>query len=480
MKFLHTDKEVHEAVGGVITKRNWAVTGVSIDSRTILEGELFIAIKAERDGHEFLKSAIYNGAVAAIVNRIPTDTPKDFPCIVVKDSFRALNDLAHFSRKRYKGKLVAVTGSVGKTSTKSLLAEMLSKFGETYCSPQSYNNYLGVPLTLVNIPLDAKYVVAEIGMSSPGEIGPLSNLVAPDIGIITTISSAHLAAFDDIKDIAYEKAMICSGLVKNGLLIFSSETPFTEMIRGIVKKKKLRHTTFGRHSSNQIYLKAVSLKKNRTSINAIIKDFKNLNFDLHVLGIHHALNSLPVFGVLLDLNLDLNIAVNHMKDWKPVTGRGRFVDLKFNINSKNILIRVIDESYNSNPTSLKASFEVVKYVSFDDYQSCNIKPFRRIAILGDMLELGSEEEKIHKDLAQLEIINCFDLIYCVGTLMKCFYQALPSGKKGLAVRNPKELIPHLLKNIEDGDVYLIKGSNSIGLSLLVSELCGLNGRKISR
>jgi len=227
-------------------------------------------------------------------------------------------------------------------------------------------------------------------------------------------------------------------------------------------------------------MKTVSLKKNMTSVNVIIKDFGNLNFNLHVLGIHHALNSLPVLGVLLDLDLDLNIAVSHIKDWKPVTGRGRFLDLKFNKNSKNILIRVIDESYNSNPTSLNASFAVVRHVSFDDYQSYNVKPFRRIAILGDMLELGLEEEKIHKDLAQLEIINCFDLIHCVGNLMKYFYHDLPSGKKGLVVRNPGELIPHLLKNIEDGDVYLIKGSNSVGLSLLVSELCGLNGQKISR
>ena len=312
MSFILTDLEVQTSVGGSITKKGWAVTGVSIDSRTIKKGELFVAIKSQRDGHEFLQSAICNGAAAAIVTRIPFNVPKDFPCIVVNDSIKALHAIARFTRERFKGKLVAVTGSVGKTSTKSLLTEVLSKFGKTHCSPKSFNNYLGVPLTLANIPLNTQYVICEIGMNSAGEIEPLSKMTAPDVAIITNISSAHLAAFGDLAAIAREKSMICSGLVESGLLISPSETPFSEIVIDMGKKKKVRHLTFGSNCLADIYIKKVSFQDNRTSVYATIKHVKSLNFELGALGYHHASNCLTVLGIIVDFNLNMDLSLIHI------------------------------------------------------------------------------------------------------------------------------------------------------------------------
>ena len=480
MNCLFTDGEIQEAVGGRVTQKGWTVTGVSIDSRTILNGELFVAINSKRDGHDFLISAIKNGAIAAIVTKIPPDIPDNFPCIVVNDSLEALQDLARFSRKRHKSKLIAITGSVGKTSTKAMLTKVLSEFGSTYSSPKSYNNYLGVPLTLANIPIDTCYVVCEIGMSSKGEIEPLSNLVKPDIAVITNISAAHLASFDDIEAIAREKSMICSGLVENGLLIFPSDTTFSDILIGIADKRKVRYVTFGSHYLDNIVLERIMFKNNKTFINVTIKGVTSLYFEVDALGYHHASNCLAVLGVLADLNLDLNLAVNYIKNWQAVIGRGKFLDVKMKEDSQNILIRVIDESYNCNPTSLKASLDVVRNLDFDSDQAWNHHPFRRIAILGDMLELGHRAKEFHQEIAQLDSLNCFNKIHCVGSLMRHLYNELPASKKGLLVKSPSELIDYLFKHIKDRDVYIIKGSNSIGLSFLVTELCKLDGQIISR
>ena len=478
MSYLFTDAEIHEAIGGILTEKNWSVKGVSIDSRTIQKGELFIAIQAQRDGHDFLISAIKNGAVAAIVTKIPIDAPTNFPYLLVKDSLKALNDLASFSRQRYKGKLVAVTGSVGKTSTKEMLSLVLSKFGNTHSSPKSYNNHLGVPLTLSNIPLGTQYVICEIGMNSKGEIGPLSKLAAPDIGIITNISSAHLASFDNIEGIAQEKAMICSGLVKGGILFYPVETPSTKYILSMINTKQARQVTFGCTPASDIFIHNIIYYNNRTLIDVDIQDVKNLRVDLNALGSHHAVNSLTVLGTVLELDLNLNKAIHHLKRWQPLVGRGKILDLKFKRGSDDLLIKVIDESYNCNPSSIKASLETVKNLNFDFDQAWKGKPIKKIAILGDMLELGVHEKKFHKDIAKLESIKFLDRVHCIGELMEELHQNLSDKIKGLSVRSPKDFIPHLLSTIQDKDVYVVKGSNSIGLSLIVAELCKLNGQVI--
>ena len=478
MRYLFTDAEIHKATGGSLTKKNWSVKGVSIDSRSIQKGELFIAIQAQRDGHDFLISAIKNGAVAAIVTKIPINAPINFPYLLVEDSLKALNDLANFSRQRYKGKLVAVTGSAGKTSTKEMLSKVLSKFGNTYCSPKSYNNHLGVPLTLSNIPLGTQYVICEIGMNSKGEIGPLSKLAAPDIGIITNISSAHLASFDNIEGITQEKAMICSGLVKGGLLLYPIDAPYPKHILSMIKKKEVRWVTFGCTRTSDIYMHKIMFNNNRTLINIDIQHVKNLRVDLNALGSHHAVNSLTVLGTVLELALNLNKAIHYLKRWQPLVGRGKILDLKLKRGSEDVLIKVIDESYNCNPSSLKASLEVVKNLNFDFDLAWKGKPIQKIAVLGDMLELGVSGKKFHQDVAKLESIKFLDRIHCIGELMEELHQNLSGNVKGLSIKCPKDFLPQLLSTIQDKDVYLVKGSNSIGLSFIVAELCKLKGQII--
>ena len=278
MSKIFSAEELHSIVGGKLFKNDWLVSGISIDSRTIKKNELFIALKAKRDGNDFIVSAIENGAKAAIINKIPKDLPKNFPFILVNNSVEALYSIAKYSRKKYEGRVIAITGSVGKTSTKDILTKMLSTFGVTHSSQKSFNNHLGVPLTLANIPKNADYVICEIGMNSKGEIEPLSKLVAPDVAVITNISAAHLASFKNLREIAYEKASICFGLKKNGLLIFSVDNKFYELVNNFVKERKLKSVTFGSNENAEISIKNIYHLKNKSYGSLLIKNkvFTNL------------------------------------------------------------------------------------------------------------------------------------------------------------------------------------------------------------
>ena len=465
MSTIFSAEELHSIVGGKLFENDWLVSGISIDSRTIKKNELFIALKAKRDGNDFIVSAIENGAKAAIINKIPKDIPKNFPFILVNNSVEALYSIAKYSRKKYEGRVIAITGSVGKTSTKDILTKMLSTFGVTHSSQKSFNNHLGVPLTLANIPKNADYVICEIGMNSKGEIEPLSKLVAPDVAVITNISAAHLASFKNLREIAYEKASICFGLKKNGLLIFSVDNKFYELVNNFVKERKLKSVTFGYNENAEISIKNISHFKNKSYGSLLIKNKVFTNFSIGALGSHQLKNCLAALAVILSYDLSLEKALKELKDWVPRDGRGNFLDVNLKYKLKNIRIRVIDESYNSNPTSLNASLEILKSVQFDTKKSS-----RKIAILGDMLELGVKEKEFHRDIANNSNIFSFDTIHCVGSLMKELYLELPQEKKGLLVSNPSDLLSHILINAEDRDIYLIKGSNSIGLSIIANKL----------
>ena len=469
MSTIFSAEELHSIVGGKLFENDWLVSGISIDSRTIKKNELFIALKAKRDGNDFIVSAIENGAKAAIINKIPKDLPKNFPFILVNNSVEALYSIAKYSRKKCKGRVIAITGSVGKTSTKDILTKMLSTFGVTHSSQKSFNNHLGVPLTLANIPKNADFVICEIGMNSKGEIEPLSKLVAPDVAVITNISAAHLASFKNLREIAYEKASICFGLKKNGLLIFSADNKFYELVNNFVKERKLKSVTFGFNENAEISIKNISHLKNKSYGSLLIKNKVFTNFSIGALGSHQLKNCLAALAVILSYDLSLEKALKELKDWVPRDGRGNFLDVNLKYKLKNISIRVIDESYNSNPTSLNASLEILKSVQFDTK-----KISRKIAILGDMLELGVKEKEFHRDIANNSNIYSFDTIHCVGSLMKELYLELPQEKKGLLVSNPSDLLSHILINAEDRDIYLIKGSNSIGLSFISNKLYKLN------
>ena len=470
MASIFSADELHTVVGGKLFKRNWEVNGISIDTREIKKNELFIALKSKRDGNDFIFSAIKKGAKAAIINKVPTGLPVNFPYILVKDSMKALHAIAKYSRKRYKGKLIAITGSVGKTSTKDILTKMLSVFGVTHSSPKSFNNHLGVPLTLANIPQNANYVICEIGMNAKGEIAPLSKLASPDVAIITNISRAHLASFNCLTEIAKEKATICLGLKKSGLLIYSIDNDFSGLLKSVVLAKKISSMTFGSKKAADISLNKISFLNNKSFASLLLNNKVFSDFSIGALGYHQLLNSLSAVGVILNYGLDLKIALNELNYWEPRSGRGKFLDISFKKNLKKIKIRIIDESYNCNPSSLNASFEILKNVEF----STKKKMSRRIAILGDMLELGINEKKIHREVSNNDNIKFFTTVHCVGFLMKELHSKLPKEQKGMLVSKPQEIISQILINAEDRDIYLIKGSNSIGLSFIVDKLYDLN------
>ncbi len=469
MSPIFSADELHNIVGGKLHKKNWNVTGISIDTREIKKNELFLALKTKRDGNDFIFSAIEKGAKAAIINKIPIGLPANFPYILVKDSMQALYAIAKYSRKRYRGKLIAITGSVGKTSTKDILKKMLSAFGLTHSSPKSYNNHLGVPLTLSNIPKNADYVICEIGMNAKGEIEPLSKLASPDVAIITNISTAHLASFKCLKEIAREKASICLGLKKSGLLIYSVDNEYGDLLKSVIFERKINAMTFGSKKFADISLNNISFLNNKSFASLTLNKIFFSDFSIGALGYHQLLNSLAAIGVILSYRLNLRIALNELNTWEPRNGRGKFLDISLKKNLKKIKIRIIDESYNCNPSSLAASFEILKYAEFGTK-----KISRKIAILGDMLELGINEKDFHREVANNENIKFFNKIHCVGSLMKELYFKLPKKQKGMLVRKPKELISHILINAEDRDIYLIKGSNSIGLSFIVDKLYNLN------
>ena len=308
MSKIFSAEELHSIVGGKLFKNDWLVSGISIDSRTIKKNELFIALKAKRDGNDFIVSAIENGAKAAIISKIPKDLPKNFPFILVNNSVEALYSIAKYSREKYEGRVIAITGSVGKTSTKDILTKMLSAFGVIHSSQKSFNNHLGVPLTLANIPKNADYVICEIGMNSKGEIEPLSKLVAPDVAVITNISAAHLASFKNLREIAYEKASICFGLKKNGLLIYSVDNKFYELVNNFVKERKLKSVTFGSNENAEISIKNIFHLKNKSYGSLLIKNEVFTDFSIGALGSHQLKNCLAAFQADVDVVITMTPA----------------------------------------------------------------------------------------------------------------------------------------------------------------------------
>ena len=227
---LWNSEDAAQATGGKNTL-SWSATGVSIDTRTIQQGDLFIALKADRDGHEFVNNAFYNGAVAALVDHIPEGFDTSFPLLVVPEVMEAFRAMARFARNRLRGKVIAVTGSVGKTSTKEMLNTILTKQGQTHSSFASYNNHWGVPLTLTRMWEDSDFAVIEIGMNHPGEIAPLSVLANPDVALITSVAPAHLAAFESIEGIAQEKASVVEGLKSDGAIIINDDISTVETVK---------------------------------------------------------------------------------------------------------------------------------------------------------------------------------------------------------------------------------------------------------
>ena len=454
---LWVSQDAAQATGGKNTL-SWCATGVSIDTRTIQPGDLFVALKADRDGHEFLNNAFDNGAVAALVDHIPEDFDTSFPLLVVPDVMEALRAMARFARNRLRGKVIAVTGSVGKTSTKEMLNTILTEQGQTHSSFASYNNHWGVPLTLTRMRADTDFAVIEIGMNHPGEIAPLSVLANPDVALITSVAPAHLVAFESIEGIAQEKASVVEGLKNDGAIIINDDISTVETVKCKILSHNFNPICYGSNDKRNKILNIDEIN-NGIKIQSLIEGEEQC-FILNTTANHFADNALGALIVAKTLNCDLVKACESINAWSPGVGRG----LTKKINSSEVgLIELIDDGYNANPASISAALNTLS--------KKNAK--RRIAILGDMKELGSSEIEYHKKIATYADLYKLDCIHTVGPLMKCLHDILPEEKRGFHFKKSIDVLPLLGSILKGGDCLLIKASLSVGMKVIADAISSL-------
>ena len=452
--WTHTDAEA--ATGGRATAP-FAASGLSIDTRSLHPGDLFVALKAARDGHDFVAQAFVRGAAAAMVDHVPDGVTG--PCLVVPDVLNALTALGAAGRVRTGARVIAVTGSVGKTSTKEMLREMLADFGTVHAAEASFNNHWGVPITLARLPIDADFAVVEIGMNHPGEIAPLARLTRPHVALITTVAPAHLEAFGHIDGIAREKAAIFQGLEPGGVAIFNADLDTTPILAEAAGPDAL---SFGR--AGQVRLKSQRLTAAALVVEAACDDESYL-VRLADSGAHFGLNALGCLAVAKALGLDLAMAAQALGHWRPPSGRGRRERVLLD-PANDARFTLIDDAFNANPASLAAALEVLAATKPEPGG-------RRIAILGDMLELGPDEEALHRDIALHPALAGVDLVHCVGLRMAALYAALPMRKRGKHVTQAETLGEKVHGLVRPGDVVLVKGSKGSYVSRVVDALRNL-------
>jgi UDP-N-acetylmuramoyl-tripeptide--D-alanyl-D-alanine ligase len=466
MSDLWTSAEAEAATGGKSTV-DWVASGVSIDTRTLQKGDLFVALSAARDGHEFVALALEKGAAAALVSHIPDGMNEDAPLLVVPDALNGLEDLGRAARARTDARIVAVTGSVGKTSTKEMLRAMLGDQGRTHASVASYNNHWGVPLTLARMPAGTEYGVIEIGMNHPGEIAPLSKMARPHVTLITTVAAAHLEAFDNIEGIALEKASVMEGLEYGGVSVMNNDIDTAAILQAKAHDLKRRDVGFGEHGFDYV-LKDVQIVGDTTIVQATANE-QPLLFKIATAGRHFAMNGLGALAACEALGADLALAAGSLGRWSPFEGRGAREVIVLDPVETHLTLELIDDSYNANPTSMAASLEVLAAAAVTN-NTGRVAKGRRIAYLGDMKELGPKAEALHVEMAIHNAAAELDTIHCIGPLMKAMYDALPDAQKGRWTETSAEMVQGIRRDLDAGDVVLAKGSLSMKLGLVVDAI----------
>jgi UDP-N-acetylmuramoyl-tripeptide--D-alanyl-D-alanine ligase len=425
------------------------VLGLSIDTRTLRPGDLFVALKDQRDGHDFVAKAFEAGAAAALVSATYAASPGDGPLLRVPDTLRALEDIARVARARLarEARVIAVTGSAGKTGTKEMLRAALSRVGPTHAADKSFNNHWGVPLTLARMPANTRFGVFEIGMNHAGEITPLTRMVRPHVAIVTTVEPVHLAQFPGIDAIAEAKAEIFAGLDPGGTAILNRDNAQFEILRRHAEAAGARVVTFGQDARADVRPKVLELASDGSAIEAAIGG-RDVRFRVAVPGIHIARNALAVAAAVLAAGADLEAALPALAELPPPPGRGSRSEL--DLRGGRILL--IDESYNANPASMRAALAVLGTVPRGAFP-------RRIAVLGDMLELGPGEAAHHAALKEAVDAAGIDLVFACGPNMAHLFAALDPARQGAWTQRSDELEKRLLARLEPGDVVMVKGSN---------------------
>ncbi|MGH7101889.1 MAG: UDP-N-acetylmuramoyl-tripeptide--D-alanyl-D-alanine ligase [Acetobacteraceae bacterium] len=439
--------------GGTAT-RPFGANGVSIDSRTLRPGDLFVALEGDhRDGHAFVADALSRGAAGAMVSRVPPGLSPDAPLVMVADTLAALRRLGEFARARSRARVVAVTGSVGKTTTKEMLRLILEAAapGQVHAARASYNNQWGVALTLAELPEDAAYAVLEMGMNHPGEIAPLATLARPHVAVITAIEKVHIGFLGSLEAIADEKASLLSALQEGGTAILPRDTPFLSRLAARVPSGR-RLLTFGTAPLSEIRLIEAEPECGATSILAAVLG-RTVRFRLGAVGRHLVLDSLAALGAAAALGLGPE-AADALTDFKALPGRGARRALPLPGGEALLL----DESYNASQASVRAALSVLAR-----------EPGRRIAVLGDMLELGDMAAEEHLGLAA-DLAPSADLVFACGPMMSLLFETLPPGLRGGLAADAERLAPIVAAAIAPGDAILVKGSLGSRMQRVVEAL----------
>ena len=470
MSGLWTSGDAAAATGGRAVG-DWVATGVSIDTRTLEPGDLFVALTDQRDGHDFVADALAKGAAAALVSRVPDGVAADAPLLIVDDVLDALGALGRAGRARASARVIAVTGSAGKTSTKEMLRHVLERQGKTHAAEASYNNHWGVPLTLARMPADTEFAIVEIGMNHPGEIAPLSVMTRPHVAIVTTVAAAHLEAFQSIDRIAHEKAAIFEGLEPGGVALFNADVETAAILAD--KAAACAETSVGFGALPGAALHGADLRLSETS--SVVKgSYKGQPFLFKVgaPGRHFAMNALAVFGAAVEAGADADVVACDMGQWRVPEGRGRRRRLMLDA-VEGLSIELIDDAFNANPASMGAAFWVLSAIEPRDGVG-RISHGRRIAILGEMLELGPTEAALHAALAEHPAMERIDRVHCVGRRMRAMYDALPEAKRGRWSETADEMAREAHHLIDAGDVVLVKGSKGSRVSAVAAALAALD------
>lgn len=435
-----------------------------IDSRQLQQGDMFIALPGKQDGHDFVREALDNGASCAIVEHTPANTTVHDKLIHVKNSQAALNALGMYSRAQAKNlKAIAVTGSVGKTTTKEMLRYVLHYFGPTTYSRASYNNHLGVPLSLAMLHPDSEYGVFEVGMNHKGEILPLAKMIQPDIAIITTIAPSHIGNMENsLEEIADEKSSMFEALSSSGTALLHGDHPLFERMKGNAQRHGVKNIfTAGRKAGSDARLLHYQPIFHGKSALLTAEIFgKIVAYPLQFAGEHYAFDSLYVLLCGEILGLDLGLVMQYLAKVQPVIGRGQMLNLQL-ANGKTIF--VFDDAYNANPTSMTAGLKSFCMMNHDEVG-------KRIAIIGQMGELGKHSHDYHVEIGKLLNTLNFDCVHVIGPEAKCLFEAVDKEKQGLWFEKVDDFKEEFIQTLTGGESIFLKGSLSQRLQEVVTLL----------
>ncbi|MEX2629640.1 MAG: UDP-N-acetylmuramoylalanyl-D-glutamyl-2,6-diaminopimelate--D-alanyl-D-alanine ligase [Tistlia sp.] len=461
---LWTAREALEATGGR-GPGDWQAHGVSIDSRSLLAGDLFVALEGPSfDGHDFVAAALAKGAAAALVHRLPEGLPEGAPLLLVGDTLEALRGLGRAARGRTAARILAVTGSAGKTTTKDALRACLSRRGSTYASAASFNNHWGVPLSLARLPREAAFGIFELGMNHPGEIAELTRIARPDIAVVTNIGLAHIEYLGSQEAIADAKAEIFQGMSAAGSAVLPRDDAHYERLLDQARKAGIgRVVGFGRHAQAEVRLVSADLYATCSAVSAVVLG-EPIQFCLSLPGEHHVMNALAVLGAARLAGADLADAASELARLKPLKGRG--ARRKLAVAGGECLL--IDESYNANPKSVEAALSVLA-------KAVPGPGGRRIAVLGDMLELGAGAADYHRALARPLEAYGIDRLYCCGPMMAELAKVLPAGRLAAHEPDSRALARRVAAELAPGDAVLVKGSLGSRMAVVVEALEALEG-----